>query len=521
MVSIIYEIVNWGLNQVYYDVLLRERLEIGFTKKYIDKVSNLDVGHLEDSKTQDLITKVRDTYNYELPVTVKFGNFIFLTIVGLISAGVTLIQFGWWIPIVIILSAIPRMYLRVKHSGFVWSIFGGNVPEARKLWYTRWLLTANMPILETRIFEAQEPLKNKFNELQEHLYKRNKMPLDKYKWITITFPFFEILVLFLIAYNFLSQSISQLFEIGSFTLLVSMLGQLRNNTSYITSHIGEIYRHALFAAPFFELMNLPKLIKEDKDAVEVVDKPPLIEFKNVHFTYPNSDREVLKNVSFVINPGKSIAIVGANGAGKTTIIKLLCRFYDVSKGEILINGVNIKKLKLSSWYECLSTLFQEFVKYNFTVKDNIMLGRSSIYDEKRMHEAAIKSGAVSFIKNLKHGYDQMLGKQVENGEELSIGQWQKLVIARALYADAPVLIMDEPTSAIDAQSEYKIFKNLKNSYKGKTLIFVSHRFSTVRNASEIIVLDEGRIIERGTHNKLLEKKGKYAKMFTIQAKGYQ
>jgi ATP-binding cassette subfamily B protein len=169
----------------------------------------------------------------------------------------------------------------------------------------------------------------------------------------------------------------------------------------------------------------------------------------------------------------------------------------------------------------LGTLFQDFVKYNFTVKDNIMLGAPHIKDEKRMHEAAVQSGAYEFIKNFEKGYDQMLGRRFEDGEELSSGQWQKLAIARTFYEKAPILIMDEPTSAIDAESEYEIFQNLEKVYKNKTLILVSHRFSTVRNANKIIVIDGGQIMEIGTHNELLKQNGKYAIMFNTQAKGYQ
>ena len=268
-------------------------------------------------------------------------------------------------------------------------------------------------------------------------------------------------------------------------------------------------------------MSLPKLIKEDPKAKVFKNiKPPKIEFKNVSFTYPNG-REVLKDVSFVVEPEESVALVGVNGAGKSTIIKLLCRFYDVTSGEILVNGINIKKLKLSNWYKFLGTLFQDFVKYNFTVRDNIMLGKPGLIDDKRMKDAALKSGAYEFIRTFEKGYSQMLGRHFENGEELSSGQWQKLAIARTFYEKAPVLILDEPTSAIDAESEYEIFKNLERVYKNKTLLLVSHRFSTVRNANKILVIDGGKIIEQGSHQELLEENGKYATMFKTQAKGYQ
>ncbi len=239
------------------------------------------------------------------------------------------------------------------------------------------------------------------------------------------------------------------------------------------------------------------------------------------FSYPKSRKKVLDNLSFRISSGESVALVGKNGAGKTTIVKLLCRFYDVSSGEILINGTNIKDVDLSDWYKYLGTLFQEFIKYDFTVKENITLGKKENFDESKMIKAARQSGAYDFIKELPNRFEQVLGKQFEGGVELSIGQWQKIAIARAFYESAPVLILDEPTSAIDAEAEYGIFENLSKEYKDKSLLLISHRFSTVRNAGRIIILDNGKIVEEGTHDDLMSKNGEYSKLFKLQAKGYQ
>lgn len=331
----------------------------------------------------------------------------------------------------------------------------------------------------------------------------------------------EALVIFLIAYRFLHPVMAGAITIGTFTLIVSMLEQLGSRSANASSHFATIYADNLYVAHYFEFLALPKLVHESENPTIFEQiKPPRIEFKNVSFHYPGG-RQVLDNVSFVIEPGESIALVGHNGAGKTTIVKLLCRFYDVTAGEILINGVNIKDLKLANWYKFLGTLSQEFVRYHFTVRENITLGAPERKDEKAMRDAAVKSGAAEFIESFASKYDQVLGKEFEEGEELSGGQWQKLAIARAFYEEPPVLILDEPTSAIDAGAEYEIFNNLERQYKNKTLILVSHRFSTVRNAHKIIVLDNGKIVESGSHQELIELKGHYSKLFSIQAKGYQ
>lgn len=309
--------------------------------------------------------------------------------------------------------------------------------------------------------------------------------------------------------------------IGSFTLLINMIDQLNGSVANAVINFGEMYEHNLYVDDYFKILAIPALIKEIENPVIIKnDVPPSLEFRNVSFKYPGGPL-VLKDISFIIDSGESVALVGANGAGKSTIIKLICRFYDVVDGEILINGVNIKNVQLASWYKCMGTLFQDFVHYYLTVKDNILLGDPNKLDEKLMKEAARKAGAWEFIEKLPKGFDQNLGREYEEGEELSIGQWQKLAIARAFYQTPPLLILDEPTSAIDAESEYEIFNNLEKAYKHKTLILVSHRFSTVRNANKILVIDSGKIIERGTHKELLKLNGKYARMFNIQAEGYK
>ncbi len=513
-------IAYWGLNVSYYDYVLRNKLQSGLMYRFVKKLGSLDLGHLENAETQNLITKVHDSYQWQIPDFLRTWNYLFTNILGFAVACFTTAAYGWWIPVMVILVTIPRFYLKLKHGNFVWSMYGSGAPEAKKLWYYGWLLSEKEPILETRVFQSQPALLKKMKETQDYLYEINKKPLDNYRWVLIFAPILETGTVFAIVYLILPSILSGAVSIGSLTFLLVSLEQLKACTSWGAAHIGELYEKSLFIGPYFELMSLPQLIKEKKGARPFKkNTPPIIEFKNVSFTYLNG-KEVLKNISFTVNPGENIAFVGNNGAGKSTIIKLLCRFYDVCEGEILINGVNLKEIKLSDWYDHLGTLFQDFMKFNFTIKENIMLGNPKIHDEKRMVKAAEDSGAIEFIEKFPEKYNQVLGRRFD-GEELSGGQWQKLAIARAFYQDAPVLIMDEPTSAIDSEAEYEIFTNLERRYRDKTLILVSHRFSTVRNANKIIVIENGEITEQGSHDELIRKDGKYATMFKTQAKGYQ
>ena len=247
-----------------------------------------------------------------------------------------------------------------------------------------------------------------------------------------------------------------------------------------------------------------------------------IVFDNVKFKYPNSQKTVLDNLSLKIKYGEKVAIVGENGAGKTTLIKLIARIYRPISGSVLINNINLNDLKLSSWYEKLAVLFQDYSSYtHLTVKENIEIDSKNKATEKTIQDALIKASAFDFVKKYKEGVNQILSERYKGGIRPSTGQWQKIAIARVFHRNAPILILDEPTASIDAVAEAKIFDNIYKFSKGKTVIIISHRFSTVRNADRIIVLDKGKIIEEGSHEELLKINGKYAKAFRLQAKGYQ
>lgn len=515
-------LILWGLNRTYFDHLFRYKFQNELSRRFYEKLSQLDVAYLEDPDTQNLIGKAKDAHAFRPANFLRNFSYLFGDLVSYASAFIILLPFGWWIPFAITATALPRLYLRTRYGRVQWSVFNLGVPRARRLWYLMWFLSDETSLREMRIFQSQRTLLAKFKRIQEYLFTHSKEALDKHLRFLVLPPILEVAVIFTIAYLHLPAALTGVLSIGSFTLLVNMMGQLGGRAGTMMTHFGEMYEDNLYIDQYFDVLELPKLIKEVKKPVVFKERtPPKIEFKNVYFRYPKTEPIVLKDVSFVINPGENIAFVGPNGAGKSTIIKLICRFYDVTEGEVLINGVNIKKLKLSNWYRFMGTLFQDFAPYHFTARDNIALGDPEKRDEELIKEAAVKSGAYEFIRKLPKGFDQMLGREFEEGKELSIGQWQKLAIARAFYREAPLLILDEPTSALDAEAEYKIFNNLQRAYKDKTLILVSHRFSTVRNANKIFVVEDGRITERGSHEDLLKLGGKYAKMFRLQAKGYK
>ena len=513
-------VIYGGVHRSYLDYVFRYKLQNEITMQFHKKISKLDIAYFENAEVQDLITKTRDTMQWRLPDYLRTFSEFFRDIISFVIAFVVLIPFGWWIPVAISLISLPRLFLQARYGATQWSIWGSGAPQTKKLWYFNRLLQEPMTVRETRISQSSEHLLEKFQSVQQYLFNLSKGVLDKYLRVLTIPPIIEAILIFFIAYHFLPSVVFGALTVGSFTLLISMVEQLGGRAAGASIFFALLYENSLYVNHYFDFLALPPYIKTSNKPIILDElKPPRIEFKEVSFNYPNGPK-VLDKVSFVVEPGESIALVGHNGAGKTTIVKLLCRFYDVTDGEILINGINIKELDISRWYKFMGTLFQEFVKYHFSVKENIFLGAPDKKDEQAMRDAAIKSGAAEFIEKLPNKYDQILGKEFGEGEELSGGQWQKLAIARAFYEEPPVLILDEPTSAIDAEAEQEIFNNLERQYKNKTLILISHRFSTVRNANKIVVIDDGKIVETGTHKELMELNGQYSKLFLIQAKGY-
>jgi len=512
--------VAYTLNYDYFDKTFRQKFENKLTLEFTKKISELDIPHLENSETQNLIQKARQAYPWRLT---NFYNFLTNGVLSLgifISAFAVLIPYGYWIPLIMAISTVPRLYYRNKYVKSEWIRFNQSISESKDLLYIKNLLDDPSGVKEIRVSQAGPKLLNRIKDLQDFLMDTIRKPLKKYLPPFLFTVFFEAMVLVILAYFKLPEIVQGVITIGTFTFYIQNLDRISNSSQGVVGNATRLFEQNLYVGYFFEVLKLSKIIKEKKPGILFDEiRPPKIEFKNVSFSYAGGP-EILKNVSFKIEPGEHLAIVGPNGAGKTTIIRLLLRFYDPAKGQILINGVDLKEMRLSNWYKFVSILFQDFVKFSLTIKDNILLGDIRAINKNRMKDAAVKSGAIDFIDKLPKKYDTRLGKRFDDSVELSQGQWQKLALARMFYEAAPLLILDEPTSAIDAEAEAEIFDNINKVYKDKSLILISHRFSTVRNADKIIVLQNGQITEEGDHISLMEKNQVYARMFRKQAEGY-
>jgi ATP-binding cassette subfamily B protein len=506
------------LNQ-YIQRLVRFKMDDYLNYTISEKISSLDAHHFEDLETQNLIQRVREGSIGRIPVYTFSWFGATSMAITLIGAFLALIPYGWWPPLLAMAISIPRLLAIRKRIGIEWTIFNRTTPENRKLIYLSGLTQDQSSVLEFRIFGARENFLNRLRHLQDTLLEKSLAPLNSYAksmWAPVVLEaiFFSGMV-----YLKIPAVLAGILSVGSLTFFVQMLDRVTNNTRSVSNQLLTLSADSMYIENYFKLMSLQPLLK-DKIPGHILEPlaPPLIKFQNISFAYPDKSL-TLKKISFTIQPGEHLAIVGPNGAGKTTLVKLLMRFYDPTSGSILVNDFDLKDLQRKNWYTFVSTLFQSFRQYLLTIRDNITLSGDSKGDEEKMKKSAKMAGADEFIDRFPQKYDTLLGRQF-GGEELSVGQWQKLALARAFYEEAPVLILDEPTSAIDAEAEAEIFDNLNKVYKDKTVIFISHRFSTVRNADKIIVLKDGRIAEEGTHESLLKKAGIYARMFNKQAEGY-
>jgi len=510
------------LNSQYFEYILRSKFQNVLTRKFMEKLARLDFSNLENGQVRNLIAKVEDTYNWRLFENLRVINFMIYSIASLILAFFVALRFNPVYLIALFFLSAPLYFFRAKYGNIYWSIYTKNSKKINYLWYMRYLFTNFNTLAEIKIYDLKNFFLNKTKKIQNEVVDQYKKPIIKYIFLSTLASFFIPAVIFFFLKNFINQIIfSQKFSLGDFTFFLNAIFTFTGQTSSLLVNLGNIVENNLYVEDYFKLLNIKNKVMTNKNTKRLKKITPReIKFENVSFTYPGSKKLVLKNINLTIKTGQDIAIVGPNGAGKTTLIKLLFRFYDPTSGNILVDGVDLKKINLDDWYRHLGVLFQDFAKYYLTVKENIEFGDEKNIKKKSVRQA-LSNAQANDLLDLPKKTDQILGRWFEDGEEISVGQWQKLAIARALYRNAPILVLDEPTSNIDAQAEFKIFLQLKKTYQNKTLIFISHRFSTVRIADHIYVLKSGQIVEQGKHQDLVSQNGTYAKYFKIQKQGYE
>lgn len=517
---LIVRLVNMAQGSLYrvYEQRQEVELQSAVSRQLYEKFSRLPYALYEDKN-------ILDQYDLATSYAGQISNFVLYrmrevggSVYTLILAALAFLHFSWPLAVGLAVVAVPQFWLELKAQRAQNKAWRSNTVTRRKAVAYEDLLRP-IVIKDTRLFGlAQHVIDKAFHYQKQSQSEQTKIELaiDKFR---ISLGFLDTIIETGVLVFVVRQIYRGLQPIGQFVYVQQVVNQYTSALTSLTWSIQSLDEFILGATEFHAFMELSDL-KPGKGEFETAN----VVFDDVSFTYPHSKLASLKHISLTIPRGKTIAIVGANGAGKTTLIKLLMKLYDPTSGAILIGKDNLGDIDESAWHDKLGVLFQDFVTFmDFTIGENVQFGRLSAgNDIKRINTALKRAGVLDFVQLLPKGIDTYLGKYMdeENGTLLSGGQLQRLAIARILFRDPEILIMDEPTSAVDAQAEYEIFKELDKLRASKTTILISHRFSTVRKADYIYVLDRGMLVEEGTHHDLMSQDGRYARMFSSQAEAY-
>ena len=503
------------------DSLLGDAYSIDTSVRIIKKTNQIDISLLEDSEFYDKLERARTQTTSRVGLMSNaLGEVQSLISIATLVAG--LIYFEPYLIILLVLSIIPAFINEIWFSQQQYSLARGWTAERRELDYLRFIGANDKTAKEIKLFGLTDFVVDRFKNLSQEYYDLNKKLAIKRSALGFAFNVLGTLSYYGAYVFIIYRVISGVITLGELTFLSGAFNRLTRNLQDFFSKFTRISESALYLKDYFEFIDISIQPKHNEDIPLPEKIKEGFEFINVRFSYPESDNEILKGISFKIKAGEKLAFVGQNGAGKTTLTKLLLRFYEPTSGEILLDGININRFDKAQYQAFFGVIFQDFFKYEFTVRENIAIGDiSQIDNQEKIENAADLSLANQVVSELKKGYDQQLGKRFAKGQELSGGQWQKVALARAYMKDAKVMILDEPTSALDAKAESDVFERFIGLTEDKTSIIISHRFSTVRQANKILVLDEGRVLEMGTHEDLMANKSLYADLFKLQAEGYQ
>ncbi len=525
-----------GLGQSFFSTLtniaqqlLQELVGNRVQTMILEKANTLDLAFFEDSEFYDKLRNASDESTFK-PMQMISQLFDFgKTIVTLFSMLFILLSLAWWLAVIALLMPIPSFISSSRYGWRGYRKMRHQSSERRRMMYLNRLMTTDTYNKEIKLFSLGNFFITQFKELAEELYQQDKrivVPryLAGFAWgslSSLTNSAIYIYVAF--------QAVARVISIGSLTMYTQAAMQVSSSFQGILADLSGIYENNLFVSTLYEFLEYqphivspsdPRVLERDEDTAGLD-----VEFREVSFTYPGKDpatEAALRNVSFTIKAGEAIALVGRNGAGKTTLVKLLTRLYDPDSGQILIGGRDIREYDVEALRRVVGVIFQDYVTYYMSARENIGVGQiDEIENLELVKSAARKSGANSVITDLPDGYSTMLGKWFKDGHQLSGGEWQKVALARAFMRNAPILVLDEPTSSLDAQAEYEIFTQFRQLTEGKTAVFISHRFSTVRLADRIFVIEHGILQESGSHTELIALDGRYAELFNLQAEAYR
>jgi ATP-binding cassette, subfamily B, bacterial len=490
--------------------------------RLMQHAATLDLAQYEDAETYDHLERARRQTVGRLGLIALLLSSAqdLVTLASL--AGVLLVQLPWLL-LLLAVAVLPSFLGETHYAALGYSLLFQWTPERRLLDYLRYAGASDEMAKEVKLFSLSDFLVGRYARLSEEFYDANKRLAVKRNLVSTLFVTIGTLGYYGAYAVTIYLTVLGQFTIGALTFLAGSFRQSRDLIQRILLSVSQVFEQSLYLSDLFTFFDVQPRVTSRPGARPV--PTPIrggFEFQGVGFRYPGSDRWAVRNLSFRFEPGERIALVGENGAGKTTLVKLLARLYDPDEGRILLDGADLREYDLESLRRNIGVIFQDFVRYDFILKENIGVSQvEALGDDARVREAARRSLADAVAARLERGYDQMLGRRFDGGVELSGGEWQKVALGRAYMRDAQVLILDEPTASLDARAEFEVFLRFAELTKGRMAVLISHRFSTVRMAERILVLQGGELVDQGTHDELVARGGLYAELFSLQAAGYR
>ena len=506
----------------YSDSLLANKYTRYVSIEVMKHASELDVIAYEDPIFYDRLERARVQATDRLVMIQSIGR-LELQAITAIAYSAAVMFYAPWLMLLLIAAVVPA-FLGETHFAFLgYAKNFRQTPIKRQLDYLRQAGATKEAAKELKLFNLAAFFTNRFAKLSDIIYQqdvdlaRKRLSIGSLLSIISTGGYYG-------AYAYVIwKTVAGRLTIGTFYFLITAIMQASSNIQQVFSTLSGIADQALFLTDLLAFFEMRPTIQSKPNALPA--PRPIrqgFEFRNVSFHYPGNERLVIDHLNFHLHPAERVALIGENGQGKTTIVKLITRLYDPTEGQILLDGIDLREYDLEDLYREIGVIFQDFMRYEMTARENIAVGKiEQIEDVPALTDAAHKSLADEVVARLPAKYEQMLGRRFEGGVDLSGGEWQKLALARAYLRDSQLLILDEPTAALDARSEYQVFQRFAELTTGKMALFISHRFSTVRMADRIVVLENGRIVEEGTHEKLTHMGGRYAEMFELQAASYR
>ena len=503
--------------------ILHARLNLTINSRIIRKALELDLSHFENAEYYDKLQNARREADWRGLRIVNGSFYLVQNILTLISFAVILVRFSPWLALLLFVATLPAFIAQSRYADLTFRVISWRAPEARRLSYLEHILTDYDAVKEVKLFSLGEALLGRYAGLFWKFLREDQAIAQRRSLASLGWGLLATLTYYGAYAWIVWQTLARSITLGDMTMYLSIFRSSQSTFESIFFGLSELYENGLFMSNLFAFLELEPLMPQPTSP-RPVPRPfrQGFEFRRVSFQYPGQDFWALRDVSLTITPGEKIALVGPNGAGKTTLIKLLTRLYDPTEGQILLDGVDLRDYDLNDLRHRIGVIFQDFVRYHMAAFENIGFGQvEALEDRPRIEAAAAKSGADSIIDGLPEGYETTLGRWFSRGRELSGGEWQKIALARAFMRDCEILVLDEPTAALDAENEFQVFQQFRQLTADKSAILISHRFSTVRMADQIYVIEGGAITERGSHDLLMAQQGTYARLFTLQAESYR